>query len=202
MKQLEINYYIPTKYNNGVSVAAKDLRDLEDRVISLFGGLTIHSSLRGMWLDHSGVRYDDPIIILQVIAENRPDLETRVKSIGTHILKQFNQREVFIFIRDVGLRSLCDGTDHQPWDGSGARNGKLPKELPENLTNRERQILGFAAAGYTNREIGRVCWITEATVENHMRNIFRKLGVSNRVQAAIVGLSLGIIQPKDKGIPS
>lgn len=52
------------------------------------------------------------------------------------------------------------------------------------LTPREREILELVARGYTNAAIAKRLWVTEWTVKFHLANTYRKLGVSNRTQAA------------------
>lgn len=52
------------------------------------------------------------------------------------------------------------------------------------LTQRECEVLNLLVAGKRNREIAEILGITENTVETHLRCIFRKLGVKNRVEAA------------------
>jgi two-component system, NarL family, nitrate/nitrite response regulator NarL len=52
------------------------------------------------------------------------------------------------------------------------------------LTPRETQVLAQLAAGRANKEIARALDLQEITVKLHVRNIFRKLGVRNRVEAA------------------
>jgi len=52
------------------------------------------------------------------------------------------------------------------------------------LTPRETQVLTQLAAGRANKEIARALDLQEITVKLHVRNIFRKLGVRNRVEAA------------------
>jgi DNA-binding NarL/FixJ family response regulator len=56
-------------------------------------------------------------------------------------------------------------------------------DLPE-LTPRELEILELVARGYTNAGIAERLWVSEWTVKFHLANTFRKLGVSNRTQAA------------------
>ena len=51
------------------------------------------------------------------------------------------------------------------------------------LTEREKEILGLAAEGYTNQRIARELWVTEQTVKFHLSNTYRKLGVANRTEA-------------------
>jgi DNA-binding NarL/FixJ family response regulator len=59
-----------------------------------------------------------------------------------------------------------------------------PRAFPE-LTEREREILGFIAAGKTNTEIAQELSLTLKTVSNHVSNIYNKLQVVDRTQAAL-----------------
>jgi DNA-binding NarL/FixJ family response regulator len=52
------------------------------------------------------------------------------------------------------------------------------------LTRREREILRYVAEGHSNRELARMLWVTEQTVKFHLSNVYRKLDVSNRTEAA------------------
>lgn len=54
-----------------------------------------------------------------------------------------------------------------------------------NLTAREIEVLELIAEGMINKEIAKRLYISEKTVKNHVSNIFRKLNVSDRTQAAI-----------------
>lgn len=51
------------------------------------------------------------------------------------------------------------------------------------LTGRQLEILGQVARGLTNREVGRVLGISEATVRKHLENAYQRLGVLNRTGA-------------------
>lgn len=55
---------------------------------------------------------------------------------------------------------------------------------PRGLSERQRQILELVAAGRTNTEIARIVWLSPWTVKDELSEIFRILGVENRVQAA------------------
>ena len=55
-----------------------------------------------------------------------------------------------------------------------------------SLTKREREVLALVAQGKRNRQIAELLTITEGTVEVHLHNIFQKLDVSTRTQAALV----------------
>ncbi len=62
-----------------------------------------------------------------------------------------------------------------------------------NLTDREIELLSMMAQGLTNAEIARQLYLSEGTVRNYISEVFRKLGVSDRTQAVIVGLRHGLV---------
>ncbi len=53
-----------------------------------------------------------------------------------------------------------------------------------SLSTREREVAGLVTARHTNREIAATLFLSEKTVESHLRNIFAKLGASSRVEVA------------------
>jgi len=57
-------------------------------------------------------------------------------------------------------------------------------ELPGGLTRRECEVLALVADGRSNREIGEKLFISDRTVARHLTNIFNKIGVTSRTQAA------------------
>jgi DNA-binding NarL/FixJ family response regulator len=68
---------------------------------------------------------------------------------------------------------------------------------PELLTARELEILRLAAEGASNPELARRLWITEQTVKFHLTNVFRKLGVSSRTEAARWAKAHGVGDERD-----
>ena len=62
------------------------------------------------------------------------------------------------------------------------------------LTEREIEILKLVAAGMGNKEVATTLFISENTVKRHLSNIFQKLRVSSRQQAAVILLDKGIVQ--------
>src|SRR5262245_57082485 len=70
-----------------------------------------------------------------------------------------------------------------------------PELTTEPLSERELEVLQWLAAGAPNREIGQHLSITESTVKRHAYNIFDKLNVRNRTQAALHARELGISPP-------
>ena len=55
----------------------------------------------------------------------------------------------------------------------------------ESLSERELEVLQWLTSGASNREIGEHLFISESTVKRHVYNIFGKLNVQNRTQAAL-----------------
>jgi DNA-binding NarL/FixJ family response regulator len=70
--------------------------------------------------------------------------------------------------------------------GSNGRRGEY------SLTQREHDILALLAEGRSNREIAGRLYLSEKTVKAHLAAIFRKLGVTNRTQAAMVAVQIGV----------
>jgi DNA-binding NarL/FixJ family response regulator len=65
----------------------------------------------------------------------------------------------------------------------------------QRLTPREHEVLQLLAEGRTNREIAEALIIGTGTVKGYIERIIRKLGVSDRTQAAVRGIQLGLVGP-------
>ena len=63
----------------------------------------------------------------------------------------------------------------------------------ELLTVREEEVLRLLAEGLTNREIAHQLQLSLATVKVHVRHIIAKLGVSDRTQAVVRAIQLGLL---------
>ena len=68
------------------------------------------------------------------------------------------------------------------------------KEKIESLTDRELEVLILVAKGMFNKEIGITLDISERTVKNHLSNIFKKIEVSDRTQAAVFAIKNDLIK--------
>jgi len=65
--------------------------------------------------------------------------------------------------------------------------------LAEPLTARELETLRYLTYGHTNQEIAKKLVISTGTVKHHVRHIIAKLGVSDRTQAAVRAIELGLL---------
>jgi DNA-binding CsgD family transcriptional regulator len=65
---------------------------------------------------------------------------------------------------------------------AGARPRRDPTESRSNLTASELRVARMAAEGMTNREIAQALFLTENTIETHLRSVFRKLEIRSRSQ--------------------
>ncbi|MEX0789883.1 MAG: LuxR C-terminal-related transcriptional regulator [Actinomycetota bacterium] len=70
-------------------------------------------------------------------------------------------------------------------------HGPAP-ETPDGLSRRECEVLALVADGRTNRQIGEKLYISDRTVARHLTNIFHKIGVTSRTQAARYALGHGL----------
>ena len=75
------------------------------------------------------------------------------------------------------------------------KRAMLRKKISE-LTKREIDVLKMIASGAFNKEIALTLNISERTVKNHISNIFKKIEVSDRTQAAVFAIKNGIITIK------
>jgi DNA-binding CsgD family transcriptional regulator len=95
------------------------------------------------------------------------------------------------------LRALAEVEDHrdtlvaiteQARDSKLAASARLTiegRKETDAISRREKEVLNLIAQGLTNKEIGQTLFISEATAKVHVQNIFRKLGVRTRAQAAV-----------------
>jgi DNA-binding NarL/FixJ family response regulator len=74
----------------------------------------------------------------------------------------------------------------------GPGDGHSNARSSGTLTQRETDILALLAEGRSNRDISRALFLSEKTVKAHLAAIFRKLSVTNRTQAAMAAVSMGI----------
>jgi DNA-binding NarL/FixJ family response regulator len=121
------------------------------------------------------------------------------------LLKTVSQDELAYAVRSVAAghaficpamtRRLIDRFEILPPPGERSYGVALSA-----LSGREREVLTAIALGRSNHEIARELHLTPATVKSHVSRILSKLGLPNRVQAALLAYRVGLVRPP--GTPS
>jgi DNA-binding CsgD family transcriptional regulator len=93
-----------------------------------------------------------------------------------------------------GIDSRSIGRGMEPDNGGGcapisAKSRSRTQPLKPRITAAEERVLRWLARGKTNKEIAAILDISPATVKRHVEKILTKLGLRNRVEAAIFGLT-------------
>jgi DNA-binding NarL/FixJ family response regulator len=86
------------------------------------------------------------------------------------------------------VRNLFEG----PSAMSDSEQSREANAADAGLTRRESDVLNLLAGGASNREISRGLFLSEKTVKAHLAAVFRKLGVTNRTQAAMAAVAMGM----------
>lgn len=136
-------------------------------------------------------------VILVTIHENPEYLLEAIKvGAAGYVLKDISQRELLTAVHGVLrgesilnkelvihlLRRLASETPSQEELAAG------------RLSPREREVLQLLTQGQTNREIAANLMVSVSTVKIHVEHILAKLGVSDRTQAAVRAVELGLLQ--------
>jgi DNA-binding NarL/FixJ family response regulator len=103
-----------------------------------------------------------------------------------YIVKTINPDDLASVIRQV-----ISGTVYQALDLAEPEQSATVRDV--GLTERELAILQALARGLSNEAIAKELWIARQTVKFHVRNVYRKLGVSNRTEAARYAYQHGLV---------
>lgn len=138
--------------------------------------------------------------------------EKQVFVINNQVI-DINKEDAIIYIsdeKDIKDKKTININDFVEWtDFMKVLSGYLKQDYIENylydtgskknfekdikhLTKRENEILNLIAKGLLNKEIAEELHITERTVKNHISNIFKKINVYDRTQAAVYAIEQGI----------
>jgi DNA-binding NarL/FixJ family response regulator len=92
-----------------------------------------------------------------------------------YILKSVNPYDL-----PGAIRQIVEGTVIH---GSMVARDGTPTSLPGGLSAKEVAVLAELCHGHTNKQIAASLWLSEQTVKFHLRNVYRKLGISSRTEA-------------------
>ena len=137
--------------------------------------------------------YDFKVLILTV--HNELDYLIKAVDIGVdgYILKDSESAELKRAIQSVISGDNYIQASLIPALNNRLANRDIDKDKIDTLTGRELEVLIGVANGMINKEIATNLNISERTVKNHVSNIFKKIDVSDRTQAAVFAIKNNII---------
>ena len=139
---------------------------------------------------------------LDAIRERHPNVKTVVLSAfsdAEHIESAFKHGASAYIVKSVNPLDLPSAI-RQTFDSSVYQGIRVLRGSNDNaddnlgLTERELSMLKALAKGLSNSSISKEFWVTEQTVKFHLSNIYRKLGVANRTEAARFAYERGLIE--------
>jgi DNA-binding NarL/FixJ family response regulator len=144
----------------------------------------------------------DGLICLDQIKKRHPSVKVVVLSVSTdeklieNVLKRGASAYIVKSVNPIdlpaALRQAVEGTVFNAIGLPEATAASAAKAA--GLTERETVILTALARGLSNEQIGKELWIAEQTVKFHLTNIYRKLGVANRTEAARYAYQQGLVE--------
>jgi len=104
---------------------------------------------------------------------------------SAYVVKAVNPLDLPSALRQAAEATVFHAVGLEDRDGDSEEVG---------LTKREKTLLKAVAKGLSNQAIGKELWISEQTVKFHLRNIYRKLGVTSRTEAARYAYEHGLVE--------
>lgn len=136
------------------------------------------------------------ISVLIVTTHEQPDYLVAALKAGAagYILKDVTHQDLIRAIRQVlrGEAILNGEMAAQALRRLASDPATMRATPPERLTARELSVLRLIAQGRTNREIASALMLSVGTIKIHVEHIIAKLGVSDRTQAAVRAIELGL----------
>jgi len=143
---------------------------------------------------------DIAVIMLTIYAEE-DDVVTAIRNGARgYLMKSTHAKELHEYLGNVlkGFNVMSGEAATACFDyiKKAPRERQRPDGVSEHgsLTDHERQLIRLVAMGYSNREIGERLFIGEGTVKKQVSNMLMKLGLENRVQAAVYALRCGLAE--------
>lgn len=112
-----------------------------------------------------------------------------------YLLKDTSRRELLSAVRSVlrGDSFLNTELTQRLLQHMAHETTNQAETMSERLTARELEVLNLLTQGKTNREIARLLVVSAGTIKVHVQHIIAKLGVSDRTQAAVRAIELGLV---------
>jgi DNA-binding NarL/FixJ family response regulator len=127
------------------------------------------------------------VVVLSVFSDPEHIQAALKRGASGYVVKSVNPEDL-----PSAIRQAVEGTVYHAVGLPEVSDESSAKEA--GLTEREIAILKAVARGLSNQAIGKELWVTEQTVKFHLTNIYRKLGVANRTEAARYAYQHGLVQ--------
>lgn len=136
-----------------------------------------------------------PVKVLMLTVYNETDYLLKAIEIGAdgYVTKNIKFDELKNAIDTLANGENFIQKDLIPLLNEKIKNKTIENEKLESLTNRELDVLKCIASGHSNKEIASNLEISERTVKNHISNIFKKICVSDRTQAAVFAIRNNLV---------
>ncbi len=129
-------------------------------------------------------------IVMLTTADAEADVLTAVEAGAVGYVSKSSGKEELL----AAIRSIARGEAWLPPHLTRRLLTHLkPRPASGALTSREQDVLALMARGWSNRAIARELGVTDITVRTHVSHVLGKLGVSNRVEAALHALRAGMV---------
>lgn len=136
------------------------------------------------------------VIIVTMYADADYLFEAIKVGAAGYVLKDSTKDQLVGAVRNVlhGESSIDAGLANQLLHRLAAEPRAVPEaKHVDSLTAREREVVAHVAEGKTNAQIANALVVSRSTVKAHVEHIINKLGVSDRTQAAVRAIQLGIL---------
>lgn len=132
-----------------------------------------------------------PVIMITAVSEEQKIVSGLKIGADDYIVKPFVLPNLLARIEAVLRRSNWNKKEVKNVDISFSSDEPI-----ETLTQRETEVLSMVAKGSSNHDIAEKLFLKEVTVKTHLNSIFKKLKVSNRTQAVLLGMQMNLIKEK------
>lgn len=171
-----------------MSLLANNLPDIVLLDVRMPGGDGLH------YLGRIKINYPTLPVLLFSTYDN-PTYVARAVALGAsgYVLKGESSEKLIAAIKGA-LRGELAWTREELRRVTGAlATPRVVSDVEVPLTQRESEVLGQLANGLTNKEIATVLGISYETVKEHVQHILRKIGVTDRTQAAVWAVRKGLV---------
>jgi len=142
------------------------------------------------------IKLDQPNLpILMLTGYENPTYMARAVALGAcgYLLKSLSNREIVVAIRRSANGESIWKRDELRKVTGALSTPRISADVEVPLTHRESEVLRQLALGLTNKEIAQALKISYETVKEHVQHILRKVGVSDRTQAAVWAVRRGLV---------